>query len=85
LFNDYGGKEELGMALLADRVTEAEAEFEAAYSSEIELEEQLFSLVAMQLHHLAPTRSWMGEVLEAGLSPLRAAADADCGFRSRHI
>ena len=85
LFNYFRGKEELGLALLSRAVDAAEGEFRASLLGGESLEEQLFLLVAIQLRHLQPARAWLGEVLEAGLSPLRADADADQGFRGRHL
>lgn len=79
LFNYFPSKEALGLALLVGAGEAAEAELEAATrpakAAPASLEEALFARVAAQLRHFAPYRAWVGEVLDAGWSPLLAAGE----------
>ena len=85
LFNYFPSKEALGIAILARADGEAQEEFRATRRVGESLEEALFALVAIQLRHLAPYRGWVGEVLDAGWSPLRAGDSDQAGALRRGL
>ena len=74
LFNYFPSKEALAMALAADAfgAGRVEAQQRSAARS-ASLEEDLFSLIACDIRALAEVRAFVGEVLEACLSPFGAA------------
>lgn len=74
LYNYFPTKEALGLALVAEAAEAGEVEFAATRRAGETLEERLFARIAIQLRHLTPTRPWVGAVLDADLSPLRAEA-----------
>ena len=83
LFNYFRTKEQLGLALVEEALAAADGEFAGLDRQGASLEERLFTPVAVELRHLEPLRAWLGELLEAGLSPLRADADAGPGAALR--
>ena len=84
LFNYYPGKEALGMALLAEALDAAEADFAARRRSDESLEELLFDHVMTGVRALTPYRSFVAEVLEAAMSPfvINSRATPSRGFLS---
>jgi AcrR family transcriptional regulator len=69
LFNYFPTKEALAMTIVLEALDEAGAEFEGRLRGDESLDEALFAHVAVGLRHLAPHRSYVGEVLETALSP----------------
>lgn len=86
LFNYYPGKEALGMALLAQALDAAEAEFASRLLRDESIEELLFAHAMTGIRTLAPYRSFVAEVLEAAMSPFALGADGDAArVRTRHL
>jgi len=83
LFNYFPSKEALGLAILAAAAEAGAAEFEASRRSGETLEEAMFALVAIQLRYFEPYRGWVGDVMDAGWSPLRKGSDEGEGGASR--
>ncbi len=75
LFNYFASKEALALALVADALEEGReaARREMALASG-SAEEDLFVLLASAIRSLKPMHGYLGEVLEAGLSPLAHGA-----------
>jgi len=69
MFNYFPTKEALAMTIVCEALEEAGGEFEGRLRGDEPLEEALFAHVAVGLRHLAPHRSYVGEVLETALSP----------------
>jgi AcrR family transcriptional regulator len=69
MFNYFPTKEALAMTIVAEALDEARGEYEGRLRGDEALDEALFAHVAVGLRHLAPHRSYVGEVLETALSP----------------
>ena len=76
VFNYFPTKEALAMTIVAEALDEAAGEFSEGVRGDESLDESLFGHVAVGLRHLAPHRSYVGEVLETALSPF--ARDGVC-------
>ncbi len=76
MFNYFPTKEALAMSIVCETLDQAGSEFEGRLRGDESLDEALFAHVAVGLRHLAPHRNYVGEVLEAALSPF--AKDAVC-------
>lgn len=75
LFNYFASKEALALALVADALDEGRAEAHAEIDRHPGTpEEDLFVLLAAAVRSLKPMHDYLGEVLEAGLSPLAHGA-----------
>jgi AcrR family transcriptional regulator len=76
LFNYFPSKEALALTLVAEAIQGAGSGSQdgAAASQASNLEADLFDLLIAATHALAPMRSYLGQVLEMGLSPLSAGA-----------
>ncbi len=73
LFNYFASKEALGMALVAEALDAAQADFEQRRRGGERLEEVLFANVIAGLRRLAPYRHAVGPIVETGLSPFTSA------------
>ena len=76
MFNYFPTKEALATTIVEEALGEAVVEFEGRLRGDETLDEALFAHVAVGLRHLAPHRSYVGEVLETALSPF--VGDAVC-------
>ncbi len=76
MFNYFPTKEALAMTIVDEALGEAGEEFESRLRGDETLAEALFAHVGVGLRHLAPHRSFVGEVLETALSPF--AREAVC-------
>lgn len=86
VFNYFPSKEALAAAVLAGSLAAAWEERERERRAGESAEEALFALVATELRHLAPHRSWVAELVESGLSPLRRGADEGVSaLRAAHL
>jgi len=87
LFNYFATKEAIAMTLVAEALTEGEADYRKKARDPVSLEEDLFSFVAAQVRHLKPHRGYLEPVLERALSPLALASAAPEGedLRVRHL
>ena len=70
LFNYFPSKEDIVMALIADSIEQAEADFTQKRRAMGSFEEDLFLNVAAGLRRLKPHRQYVGRVIETSLSPL---------------
>ena len=87
LFNYFATKESLGLSLVADGLRTAQVEFASRPSGDESLDEALFAHIAADLRHLDSYRTFVGEVLEAALSPF-ASGDLDSDgsrLRAEHL
>jgi AcrR family transcriptional regulator len=77
LFNYFASKEALALAIAAEAFGEGRAEawhrLEVRGGGPTSLEEDLFTLCACDIRALGPIRSFIGDVLEVGLSPFACA------------
>jgi AcrR family transcriptional regulator len=91
LFNYFPSKEALAVALAAEAFAAGRAEALRRMASEGSrrgsVEEDLFMLVAADIRALEPVRSFIGEVLETGLSPFAAGPTPDeaAGIRTDRL
>jgi AcrR family transcriptional regulator len=87
LFNYFRSKEDLAMTLIADAAEEARAEFHSSLRPAAALDEALFAHVAVGLRHLRPHRAYIGDTLDAALSPfaMNGLSEAAERFRVGHI
>lgn len=69
LFNYFPNKEAIAMTFIADALTEAKADFEKRRRDDESLDEMLFAHIAAGLRRLAPSRRYVGAVLETAMSP----------------
>ena len=87
MFNYFPTKEALAMTIVCEALDEAEVESADRLRGDEALDEALFAHVAVGLRHLAPYRSYIGEVLETALSPF--AGESMCEqaqqFRVNHL
>ncbi|MHC4992233.1 MAG: TetR/AcrR family transcriptional regulator [Planctomycetota bacterium] len=72
LFNYFATKELLGMTLVGEAAARGRRLFEEARVPGAELAEDLFALITAELRELEPYRPFVGEVLEAAMSPFEA-------------
>ena len=87
LFNYFPTKEALGMALIEEALTTARAECFDRLRGDETLSEALFTHVAIGLRRLKPQRGYVGEILDAAMSPFMPSttvAGADT-FRECHL
>jgi AcrR family transcriptional regulator len=73
IFNYFPTKEALAVTIVSEALDAAGAEFEERLRGDEALDEVLFAHVAVGLRHLGPHRKYVGEVLEATLSPFSGA------------
>jgi len=86
VFNYFASKEALAAAVLERSLRRAWEEREAEQRQDETDEEALFALVAAELRHLAPHRTWVAEVVESGISPLRRDTDVGvAALRTAHL
>lgn len=87
LFNYFRSKEDLAMTLVADAAEEARAEFHASLRPAAALDEALFAHIAIGLRRLRPHRAYVGDTLDAALSPfaMNASSEAAERFRVGHL
>ncbi len=87
LFNYFRTKEDLAMTLLADAADEARTEFRNELRPDASLDEALFAHVAVELRHLRPYRAFVGDTLDAALSPFSAGGTCEAAerFRLHHL
>jgi len=79
LFNYFATKEAIVMALAADALADAAADYVKRRRGQETLEEDLFFHVSTGLRRLRPCRKFLHPVLETSLSPLAKAAAAPVG------
>lgn len=84
VFNYYPTKEALALELMSEALERGRERFEErlAASPIPTVEEALFAHIVAGLRELLPMRRAVGEVLEAGLSPLAAEPAAGAGLRA---
>jgi AcrR family transcriptional regulator len=68
LFNYYKTKESLAMRLVYNAMLQGQEDFTGRTSGEEEIGEEIFMIMTGELRHLRPYRSFIGPVLESGLS-----------------
>ncbi len=77
MFNYFPTKEALAMTIVDEALDDAGVEFETRLRGDESLDEALFAHVAVELRHLAPHHSYIGEVLETALSPFAGGEACD--------
>jgi AcrR family transcriptional regulator len=87
LFNYFDTKESLVASLAAEALAKARCKFISQTTEDASLEEELFGLVAAELRHLKPLRTFIAPILETVLSPLAAVRQSGDGeaFRIEHL
>lgn len=85
MFNYFRSKEELALALVVELLEQAHVEFESIRRPAGSLEEWLFALVATELRHLNPTRSYLTEILDGVLHPFAAEETSAAAVRRTHL
>lgn len=87
LFNYFRSKEELAMTLIADAAEDARTEFRETLRPAAALDEALFAHAAVGLRHLRPHRAYVGDTLDAALSPFSANGSGEAAerFRLSHL
>jgi AcrR family transcriptional regulator len=85
MFNYFRSKEELALALVAEYLEQAHAEFEATRRPAGSLEEWLFALIATELRHLNPTRAYLTDILDGVLHPFAAEESSAAAVRRTHL
>lgn len=87
LFNYFRTKEELAMTLIADSAETARTEFQQTLRRNAGLDEALFAHIAIGLRHLRPHRAYVGDTLDAALSPfsINGTCEAAERFRIEHL
>jgi AcrR family transcriptional regulator len=83
MFNYFPTKEALAMTIIEAALGEAGTELEGRLRGDEAVDEALFAHVAIGLRHLAPHRSYIGEVLETALSPFSREAGCDSAQQLR--
>lgn len=78
LFNYFASKEALALSIVGDAFDAGREEAAARVQAKpLSLDESLFTLIAADLRALEPYRSFLPEVLEAGLSPFARGCSSD--------
>lgn len=87
LFNYFNSKETLAMTLVAQAMESGRQAYLRRKSGEESLVEELFLLVASELRALRPYRSYIGPVLESGMSIFAKKSTCPAGdeVRQQHL
>lgn len=84
LFNYFKSKETLAMTLVAEAMEAGHENYLRRKSGQESLLEELFLLVASELRALRPYRSYIGPVLESGMSVFSKKSICPAGDQVRH-
>jgi len=87
MFNYFPTKEALAMTIVEEALDHAATEFDGRLRGDQTLDEALFGHIAVGLRHLAPHRSYLGQLLETALSPFakESVCDQAQQFRVDHL
>jgi AcrR family transcriptional regulator len=87
LFNYFPTKEAIVATLVNAALAEAWQEFERVPGKRASLAEDLFALVACELRHLKPYRTFLTPLIETALGPLGGSRDQADGatLRTHHL
>lgn len=83
LFNYFKSKETLAMTMVANAMGEGQALYEKRRSGEEGFAEDLFLFIASELRTLKPFRSYIGPVLESGMSVFSKKSPCEAGTNAR--
>ena len=83
LFNYYKTKEALAMHMIAKAMELGQKDFENRKTGKENINEELFMLMAAELRRLRPYRSFVGPVLESGLSLFVKDEPSEIGEKTR--
>jgi AcrR family transcriptional regulator len=83
LFNYFKSKETLAMTMVAEAMESGRAMYERRRSEEESFVEELFLLIASELRALKPFRSYIGPVLESGMSVFSKKSPCEAGTNAR--
>jgi AcrR family transcriptional regulator len=84
LFNYYRTKEALAMHMIAQAMKQGQEDFERRKTGEEEIGEEFFMIMAAELRRLSPYRSFVGPVLESGLSLFVKDTHSEIGQETRN-
>lgn len=84
LFNYYKTKESLAMHMIARAMLQGQQDFEERKTGEEDFGEELFMVMAAELRRLRPYRSFVGPVLESGLSLFVKDSPSEIGEKTRN-
>lgn len=85
MFNYFRSKEELALSQVAELLARAHEEYESTRRPAGALEEWLFALVATELRHLTPARSYLTEILVGAFHPLASEESCTVGVQRVHL
>ena len=87
LFNYYKTKESLAMRLVYNAMLQGQEDFTGRKSGEEEIGEEIFMIMTGELRRLRPYRSFIGPVLESGLSLFIKNSSSSLGesLRLQHL
>lgn len=83
LFNYYKTKESLAMQMITQAMLQGQADFDRRKTGEEAIDEELFMIMAAELRRLLPYRSFVGPVLESGLSLFAKEEPSEVGEETR--
>ena len=83
LFNYFKNKETLAMTMVAQAMAEGQAVYKKRRSGEERFAEDLFLFIASELRTLKPFRSYIGPVLESGMSVFSKESPCEAGTNAR--